>query len=334
MVDSYSDFLDFDDNFGFSFNANLAELRKLSPAISTETYTDVKTGAVMTKEEADAFIQAYCNTELSRLESADEGEYAHSMQMLFQKLNKKIIERETEILRARNEGKKAGVLIEEITKVLTVLRDFIRTFCRAYILYAPTIARKTEFPYSTGNYVRSSIIYFTNDESSRARAISSSLVKTTVPKNKDEFIFGEPYVLEQLEPSRLFERGNVEENINRVLGGITIENLASKNWKGESFYYGWSIIEREGWKLKNGGRKPPYSPFQHAMEAAKSVCTPLIDVALHDDYRQHEKQNDYFSGSVSLFGAVAQMSRHEGIAALERSYNKNKSYIDLLINKK
>ena len=294
------------DGEGFDFTANLDVLRELSPATAVTMYNP-ETGAIYTEEEAIAYIEAYCNANLSRLLSIDEGAYSHSAEMRMNKLQKMLEKRMEKILSYREKGKRANKEIEEVERVAKVLREFIRVFCRAYITFAPTPARKTEFPYSLGTYVRSSIMYFTNDEQSRQRALKAALSKTTVPKNKDEFIFGQPYVLEQLEKSTLFsDKGNLEWRIKRVLGGISVENIASKEWQGTDYYYGWSNVESEGWHTKNG-RKAPYSPFQNALKAAKNVMRvsksrSTVNVVLHDDWRQHVDLESYKKGFEYLKG--------------------------------
>ena len=284
---------------GFDFTANLDVLRELSPATTTSMYNS-ETGAFYTEEEALAYIEAYCTANLSRLLSVD-GTYAHSAEMRMNKLQKMLEKRMEKILSYRERGKRANKEIEEVERVAKVLREFIRVFCRAYITFAPTPARKSEFPYSLGTYVRSSIMYFTNDEQSRQLALKKALTATSLPSSGEEFIFGQSYVLNQLTQYELFDRGgNIRGRIERVLGGISIENIASKEWQGTDFYYGWSIVESEGWKTKEG-RKAPYSPFQNALKAAKNVMRvsknrSTVNVVLHDDWRQHVDSESYKKG--------------------------------------
>ena len=270
--------------YGADFKANPDEIRKareLSPANVTE--------ALFTDEEAAALIEEWFTAKLSKLLSADAGTYSHSLESVFDKLNKKILTRSQEILDAQAKGERADKAIEDVESVASVLRDFIREFCRAYIEEAPTPARKDLYPYSYGNYLRSSIMYFTNDEESRQRALQLAMTASSVPSDEDEFIFGQRYVIRQLRMSELYsEKGDVIKRMKRILGGITIENVAHKERAIDNYYYGWYNVERFGWKMKDGKRREPYKPFQHALKKAKKKfhigkSIVFIDVTLHDE---------------------------------------------------
>lgn len=288
--DNYDDVLE----EGFDAGANLKLIKEnLSPAGILE--------APYTEEEASDFIEAFWNAEINQVLSYDEGSYANSSEILMKSFFDKLEQRKKKIIKAKKNGKSVDNYIAEVEEVAKVLREFIRTFCRAYILFAPTVARKSRFPRSEGFYVRSSIMYFTNDEASRRNAMMKALSAQDVPSSGEEFIFGQSYILKQLTPYRLFHRdGDIEKRINRVLGGISVENFASKQKKnGSMYYYGWINVEREGWHTygnmpikKDKGKKylkkkakpkAPYSPFAHALEYANVYSKGLINYQFHDD---------------------------------------------------
>ena len=261
------------------FKADLDAIKyaqKLAPGNVTDT--------LLTEDEASSFVEEWANANLSRLFSADEGSYSHSIESVFDALNKKLLKRARSIIEAKDRGERAEKAIADVETVASVLRDFIREFCRNYILLAPTPDDPKKYPYSYGNYIRSSIMYFTNDEDSRRRA----LIRADSSSNRDEFIYGQQYIIDQLTPYQLFYRkGDTEKKIRRILGGISIENIAFKDTSGTPYYYGWKNVERLGWKTKNG-RKAPYSPFQHALAKTKKSfhignSTSFVDTVLHDE---------------------------------------------------
>jgi hypothetical protein len=284
-IDFYSYLLDDLLDEGFDFAANIDAIRELSPAKVTE--------AVLTEREASMFLEKFFTLSIEKNLSQDSGSVAHSVDAFFEDFFIELQLRQESIIKAKQAGESIAKEVEIIEKVASVLRDYIRNFCRAYIMYAPTPARNSSFPYSTGKYVRSSIMYFTNDEASRNRALVKAFSAQDVPSSGEELIFGQSYVINQLTQYRLFYRdGDIKKRINKVLGGITIENIASKEWNGDDFYYGWSIVEREGWKKKDGARKPPYKPFQHAIEYAKAQSGGIIETQLHDDNRQKHEYDE------------------------------------------
>lgn len=294
--DSYDDYDDMLEE-GFDAGANLKLIKEnLSPAGILEAYC--------TEDEASYFIEKYWSAEINKALSYDKGSYAHSSEILMKSFFDKLEQRKKKIIKAKKNGKSADNYIAEVEEVAKVLREFIRTFCRAYILFAPTFARESRFPRSKGFYIRSSIMYFTNDEASRRNAMMKALSAQDVPSSGEEFIFGQSYILKQLTPYRLFHRdGDIEKRINRVLGGISVENFASKKKKsGNMYYYGWINVEREGWHTYNNvpikkdkGTKylrkkkkarAPYSPFAHALEYANVYSKGLINYNFHDDKSQ------------------------------------------------
>ena len=157
----------------------------------------------------------------------------------------------------------------------------MRAFFRAYLKYRPTPSDKIQFPYSQGRYQNSSIIYFTNDIDSRNRAIQKAV------SNKFDYthpFFGLDYVLDYLAPSRIMRADtsieSVKARVEKIKGGISIENIAFKYGPGYTWYYGWNNVEINGWKRKNGTIKPPYAPFYHALVEAESECPNIVSYSV------------------------------------------------------
>lgn len=147
---------------------------------------------------------------------------------------------------------------------------FIQQFALWYAQYAPTPQKKESYPFSEGQYVRSSIMYFTNDDIGKSNAIKNAYAPSPdIGFGAREFIYGQDFVLKYLNPKNLFRGHNLDTinaRLDRIKSGITIENVA----RNGTFFYGWYNVEKMGWKSKKDAKKsrPPYRPFNLAMAHA------------------------------------------------------------------
>ena len=148
--------------------------------------------------------------------------------------------------------------------------------CLKYVEVRPRPFAKDRFPYSTGRYQRSSIMYFTKDASSRNRALAEAR-SNAFDENKP--FYGMQFILDETNMSRIFRPdGNVRSRIERIRGGITLENVAFEQHKdGSRRYYGWLNVERFGW-----GDRKPYRPFQSAVDYAQREVSGLVKVTRYD----------------------------------------------------
>ena len=85
-----------------------------------------------------------------------------------------------------------------------------------YAQFAPTPQKRDIYKYSEGTYVRSSIMYFTSDETGRYNAMQNAIISGIRHK---EFIYGQDTVLHYLNPKNLF-RGHNIDTINARLDRV------------------------------------------------------------------------------------------------------------------
>ena len=198
--------------------------------------------------------------------------YSKKAEESIKRLEKRLIDRakkiDKEYQKRKEEDAYIGTIIKQVEALAIAWGAFLKEFCNAYLELAPAPSEK--YPYSTGNYLRSSIVYFTGDDASREIAVS----RMNASQNNGymrEAINGLSYVLQQL----FSDEGSAELRTRRILRGLTIENLA----ENEGYYYGWYNVEMYGWKYKaprvvegrkNKARKhKPYRPFHLALKRAR-----------------------------------------------------------------
>ena len=192
-----------------------------------------------------------------------------SVKRLQQRLINRAKKLDKEIKEAQQEEAYVDTIIRQVEALAIAWGAFLREFCDAYLELAPAKS-DTKFPYSTNNYLHSSIVYFTGDNASREYAIS----RMNAVKNggvMEEAMCGLSAVLRQL----YSDEGSIELRTRRILGGLTIENLA----ENDGYFYGWKNVETGGWYYKtpreikgkkNKKRKRnPYRPFHLALRRAR-----------------------------------------------------------------
>ena len=157
----------------------------------------------------------------------------------------------------------------EVRAAVAVLKEFLKEFCKEYIELRPTPSKPEKYKFSKGQYENSSIIYFTKDVDGRNRLIQRAKIREWFSEAHP--ILGLDFIMEELNPSRIWRSdGDPYARVNRILDGITIENVALS--KDRKTYYGWDNVEIHGWSTK-----APYSPFQGALAYAQSQFSDLID---------------------------------------------------------
>lgn len=170
--------------------------------------------------------------------------------------------------------------VQMVDATCDALLKFLQQFFIAYLKYAPYPEKS---PYSEGNYLRSSIIYFSGDE--RSKQIALNRVGNPVVAS-DGFMHGDSYVLNVL---RMRGSDTVDLRVKLISGGLSLENLA----QNEQWFYGWKNVENDGWvSSKTGKTTPPYSPFKYALqEATKTFILNGYKISIK--YKAHNVRGSY-----------------------------------------
>lgn len=232
----------------------------------------------LTEEEANEIIEYWFDANVLRMFGEDDGQLPHTVTGLPNKLNKLLEERQNRL----QKGKSIKRIQRQVENAAKALRKLIRVFAKSYYMYAPILS---------GNYVRSSIIYFTNDEASRQRALQAALTvnRNSSTRQIQQYIFGQRYVLDMLGSKGL----STPNGVKKIMGGISIENVAfvDRGWSGDpdKYFYGWRRVEMWGWR--DIGGPGPYKPFQHALKHAINECKmdspdTVFSYSLHQEAEQ------------------------------------------------
>lgn len=267
MVENESDFDDLLETL------DLAEAKVNLDSLDPEEFDDKYW--LMTEEDAKKLIEDFFSDSIDSLLDGETTVYPRSTQSFYNELNRTIEANKKRIKQggtAKTRRDRPGR--REVRQMVGVLKEFLREFCKEYIKLRPTPSKPEKFKFSKGQYENSSIIYFTNDESIRHKRLMQS--RTSEWFTEDEPILGFKYIMKELEPSRIWRpEGDPQTRIEKIKGGITIENVAlSKNKK---VYYGWKNVEMEGWS-----HKAPYRPFRGALEYAQSQFPNLVNVTINN----------------------------------------------------
>lgn len=252
--------------------------RDIEGEVREKTYPGEDVEFDWSEEDAVAYLNYWFSKNVLEPLGADEGYLPHTVTGGFDKLLKAFKKRE----KAKKNKKSTRSANKEISIITEALRKFIRVFTKNYYMMAPFLS---------GNYARCSIMYFTKDDGSRQRALKDAMLVNSESsvRKRQQYIFGQDYVLRQLEPNEIFrkDRGSIEARIEKIKGGITIENVASVNrhWKGgDIYYYGWRRVEMWGWS--DIGGPGPYKPFQNALKVAMKECG---DKEVGFSYKLHQE---------------------------------------------
>ena len=233
---------------------------------------------VVDEQTAIEIIEQYFTENILGLFGEDSVSYPRTFQALTKNLGEVLAKNKDKIKQGgkqkerRDKGRRS-----QVRAAARALDSFLADFCRKYIELRPTPSQPLKYKHSKGRYENSSIIYFTKDkEDSRGRAMRRALSNDWF--TEDEPIMGLKFIHEQIQPNRIFRPdGNVNDRIQRIIDGISIENIAFKKYKnGEVHYYGWYNVELYGW-----GTKEPYKPFRGALDYAESKNPNMVKVTIN-----------------------------------------------------
>jgi len=220
----------------------------------------------------DKMFEDYVLNPLEGKHSISVGSFASDLLEYLNKVDARQKTIASKIKAGRSEGGTRRERLEKRVRNMTrVLHKFIAALCYKYVEVRPR-PHDSRFPFSTGRYQRSSLMYFTEDEVSRKSALEEAKANAF---NEEYPFYGMKYVLRYTRFSEIFRNdGDIEKRLNKIQGGITVENVAfSESKSGDRYYYGWYNVELHGW-----GSREAYKPLQSAIDYALAEVPGIVKV--------------------------------------------------------